>query len=309
MLDPLLLIPLLGAIGLASLLFGGAGDEFGEGTEGEDTIVRAGGDDLINAGTGADNVIAGAGNDTVNGGPGQDIIFGEEGDDQINGQEWSDVIIGGEGDDTLIGEAGADQIEAGAGDDSLDGGTWADVLVAGEGADTVDGGIGNDELHAGLVLEGEYDFEAAIALEEAIREGQDITPNPAAFPELMAVHDTDVDILNGGAGADTLSLGAGDIGTGGDGYDTFELHFDPALGDSPAPTQITDYEPGRDRIEVSYLEGNERPLVTVLDDTESFGALVFANGIVIAQIAGVAATDVTLGNADISYTLGQATTA
>ncbi|MEL6690778.1 MAG: calcium-binding protein [Pseudomonadota bacterium] len=309
MLDPLLLIPLFAGIGLASLLFGSSGDEIGVGTEGEDTIVRAGGDDLIDAQMGADNVIAGAGNDTVNGGPGQDIIFGEEGDDEINGQEWSDVIIGGDGDDTLIGETGADQIDGGAGDDSIDGGTWADVLVGGDGADTLEGGIGNDELHAGLVLEGDYDFEAAIAFEEAIREGQDITPDPADFPELVAVHDTDVDILSGGSGADTLALGAGDIGSGGDGYDTFELHFDPALGDNPAPTQITDYEPGRDRIEVSYLEGNERPLVTVLDDTESFGALVFANGIVIAQIAGVAATDVTLGNADISYTLSQATTA
>lgn len=238
----------------------------------------------------------------MRGGPGQDIIFGAEGDDEINGQEWNDILIGGDGNDTILGETGADEIEAGAGDDSIDGGTWSDVIVAGAGADTVIGGVGNDDLHAGPVLEGDYAFEEAIAFEEAVRAGVELEPNPAIFPELVAVHDTDVDVLDGGTGADTLALGAGDIGTGGEGRDTFELHFDPALGDAPAPAQITDYEPGRDVIEVSYLEGNERPLVTVLDDTESTGALVFANGVVIGRIDGVLAADVRLDDADIAYT-------
>jgi len=61
--------------------------------------------------------------------------------------------------------------------------------------------------------------------------------------------DGGVVLLTGGAGNDTLVLGAGDYGNGGEGADSFTLHDIHA--DDP-PMQITDFNPAEDSLLVLY---------------------------------------------------------
>jgi Ca2+-binding RTX toxin-like protein len=61
--------------------------------------------------------------------------------------------------------------------------------------------------------------------------------------------DTDVDILNGGEGDDTLHLGAGDYGHGGAGADSFTLQD---FGPGAPLMQITDFDPAEDDLVVIY---------------------------------------------------------
>ena len=66
-----------GAIGIASKIYGG------------------GGDDNITGGSEIDRIYGGAGNDWISGGAGNDIIYGEAGDDRIFGGHGKDFLVGG----------------------------------------------------------------------------------------------------------------------------------------------------------------------------------------------------------------------
>ena len=254
---------ILGGIGNDSLQ-GNEGNDTLRGDAGDDDILGGAGDDLVTAGVGNDTILGGLGNDTVIGDDGDDTLQGNIGDDSILGGLGNDSIIGNEGNDTVDGGAGddvidtsgtaplpdidypgaypadtnpsndrdlvsgglgndtiltgddADTIFGGAGDDVIDagidadlveGGLGNDTIVGSEGADTIDGGDGNDLIYGGLndVL-GE-----ALDLPDAV----DLRP------------DNNRDLLNGGAGDDTI-FGRDDDDTlfGGAGNDVLDGGID-----------------------------------------------------------------------------------
>lgn len=82
------------------------------------------------------------------------------------GTQRKDTLVGTPEDDVLVGLAGNDILDGKAGNDVLKGGKGNDKLYGGNGADTLLGGVGNDRLAPGA--------------------------------------DLDADIVNGGAGIDTV---------------------------------------------------------------------------------------------------------
>jgi hypothetical protein len=104
---------------LPIIAFGGAGNDYLEGYNGND------------------HFIGGAGNDTMVGYGGNDMMWGEAGDDILRGMDGDDQLMGGDGNDQLVGNAGYDRMWGGNGNDvmiSIDGGT----------TDFVQGDAGND---------------------------------------------------------------------------------------------------------------------------------------------------------------------
>ncbi|WP_268877121.1 calcium-binding protein [Derxia lacustris] len=150
---------------------GNAGDNFGWGLAGNDTLIDDLGRDSLHGGLGNDSLAGGAGNDWLEGGDGADTLLGGEGDDQLDaegsnylnssasdepgtvnllyGGNGNDYLYGGAGDDQLNGDAGNDQLSGDAGNDRLDGGSGDDRLWGDAGADTLLGGAGNDDLDVG----------------------------------------------------------------------------------------------------------------------------------------------------------------
>ncbi len=107
-------------------------------------------------------------------------LFGLSGADQLTGGGEGDMISGGDDDDILVG---------GAGGDSLYGGDGNDTLTGGPGDDRLEAGAGNDLLH---LWNGGGD--------EAIGGGDG---NDSIF---FGGTLTGADVVNGGAGGDTLVL-------------------------------------------------------------------------------------------------------
>ncbi|MDO9338402.1 MAG: hypothetical protein Q7T61_18570 [Caulobacter sp.] len=127
--------------------------------------------------------------DTINGLGGQDRLDGAGGDDVINAGDGIDVAVGGDGADTVNGDLG---------DDMLGGGAGADTVNGGEGSDTLTGSGGAFRF---------YVFNLT-------------SPEPLRF-HIFGMRDDDgaVDILNGGAGNDFITVNTGDQAFGGDGSD------------------------------------------------------------------------------------------
>jgi len=91
------------------------------------------------------------------------------------------------------------------------------------------------------------------------------------------------DVLIGGAGKDTLFLSDDDIGTGGDGEDTFAV---AELPDADGAAIIRDFDPDEDKI-VLVRPGGTAPEVTVKADGED--AIVRTDGEAAARVLGAAA--------------------
>ena len=166
----------------AQTLTGGAGADTLTGWLGNDTITGydpAVGPDAVG------NLLNGfGGDDSLRGGDGADTLLGGEGQDRLRGGGGNDSLDGGAGNDTLLGEGGNDQLLGGPGSDRLTGHGGDDTLVAGTtGADTLLGGAGNDSL-----------------------DGRGASPS-------------EVSLLNGGAGNDTIQAEARDRIFGGTGDD------------------------------------------------------------------------------------------
>jgi len=175
------------------------------------------GDDLLDFSRSrrAVEVDGGAGNDTIRGGAGDDTLIGGAGNDRLFGGPGDDTLVGGPGRDRLFGEDGDDLLLGGRGNDTLDGGAGNDTLEGGAGHDRLIGGPGNDLLRGG------------------------------------AGNDT----LDGGPGRDTLEGGAGaDVLTGGAGADVFVFARIGHIGRGRDSDRITDFEAGRDRIDLRALD-------------------------------------------------------
>jgi Ca2+-binding RTX toxin-like protein len=169
--------------GVASILYGGDGDDVLRGSDYGNTINGGRGNDNIIGGDAADSISAGpvlimSGNgedrDTVDSGDGADTVWGGVG---------NDLLITGEGDDQVGGGVGNDSVHASYGDDEVFGESGNDVMYLGEGADEALGGDGNDTIYGN----GGNDSLYGDAGDDSIQGG------------------VGTDAMGGGAGFDTVS--------------------------------------------------------------------------------------------------------
>lgn len=231
------------------------------GTAGDDVLLGRAGQDSLSGTDGQDHLEGAAGDDSLAGGSGDDSLWGDLGDDWLTGEDGNDRLAGCEGDDTADGGAGQDSVLGGTGDDSLAGQA---------GDDLVDGGEGNDWLSGG--------------------DGADALEGSAGNDTLMNGDDDSVDFLNGGQGDDSLHLGTGDYGNGGQGADLFTLQ-DFAPG---APlVQITDFDPAEDGLVVVYDAAlHPDPQLTV--NSGGGSTFLLLDGVPLASLTNGAALDLSL---------------
>ena len=190
---------------------------------GKDNLNGQEGDDILNAGDEADTLNGGTGNDFLGGWSGNDIIYGENGNDTLYGDSGKDSLFGGDGNDRIFGHTdnltviktlgpdhSKDIINGGAGNDTLDGGNGSDEIGGWTGNDLILGGNGNDIIWADTG-------------NDTVRGGQghDViwghTDNQAVKSQLGI---DQADLLEGGAGNDTINGNGGDDSLwGGSGQD------------------------------------------------------------------------------------------
>ncbi|WP_148219482.1 beta strand repeat-containing protein [Azospirillum sp. B510] len=202
-------------------IFGLDGDDLLQGNGSSDYLDGGNGNDTIVGGAG-DVFIGGAGVDTLIfdsptaltldvGGSGFEVVYGNVGNDRL----WTSLsgpltAFGGAGNDTLIGGTGNDTLDGGSGTDSLVGGIGDDVYVVDNVSDVVTelANEGTDEVRTTLNA---YTLGANVENLTFIGSGAFTgTGNGLA------------NILQGGAGNDTLDGGAGiDTLRGGAGNDTY----------------------------------------------------------------------------------------
>lgn len=243
------------------VLSGGAGNDLIHGGGGTDLIDGRDGGDRIEAGDGHDAVWAGEGDDTVQGGEGNDSLTGQAGNDVLFGGTGADSLMGDLGDDTLSGDEGNDTLLGGTGNDSLDGGAGSDWLAGGEGDDSLAGKDGSDILDGG--------------------NGNDWISGLDG-----AVDDFDEDFLNGGAGNDTMLLGAGDHATGDDGEDTFVL---AEVGGGGVLAEIGDYDATQDQLVVMYDPSTHPdPQISVEPAADGTHSTILMDGTPVAVVRGSA---------------------
>lgn len=243
-----------------------------------DVFDAGAGDDKLQAGDEAAYLFGNDGDDTITAGTGALAAYGGQGDDHLDGSDSADSYLdGGSGDDVLIGGGGDDQLFGGSHEDAM-----ADGLDATDN-DVLDGGGGNDILKGGLgadwLLGGDGDDvidHFGHAMEESGAEQHDYDWH----------NDGASDVLDGGAGNDTLIFGASDIATGGEGNDVFWLYSD---GDFDVPVaQVMDFEPGRDFLRVSLDEGEGHADLTceVTQSDNGEDGVVTVGGQVVAILKG-----------------------
>ncbi|NEO90072.1 MAG: calcium-binding protein [Moorea sp. SIO3G5] len=191
------------------LLLGSANNDLILGLEGDDIIIGLEGNDLLLGQEGNDILIGGSGNDFLFGGSDNDFLSGDSGNDSLFGESGNDSLFGGSGNDSLSGGSGNDSLSGGSGNDSLSGDSGNDSLFGGLGNDSLSGGDGNDRIV-----------------------GVDPTSNNPGVNE--------IDILTGGAGADTFVIGdqnnAYYVGQGLFGFNDYAV--------------ITDFQSGTDKIQL-----------------------------------------------------------
>ena len=229
----------------ANRLTGNAGANRIDGRGGADTMVGGAGNDTYTVDRTGDRVVeaASGGIDTVRAGASFTLSNHVErliltGTANLNG-------TGNGAANTLIGNAGANTLVAGGGNDRLSGGAGADVLKGGMGRDSLGGGRGADRLEGNA--------------------GNDLLSGHGANDVLLG--GAGRDRLLGGAGADLLMGGIGtDQLTGGTGADTFRFRTAAEAGTGRARDVITDFQTGRDKIDLSRL----------LDDGAFIGAAAFS---------------------------------
>lgn len=137
-------------------IFGTAGDDNLDGTNGNDLIFGFEGEDRLDGKNGDDCIVGGPHDDRLEGGRGNDVMFGNEGEDRMEGDRGDDLMFGGEGADKMEGDRGNDELFGEGGDDELEGDRGNDTLIGGDGFDEADGGRNVDTCDA----EAEDDCEA-----------------------------------------------------------------------------------------------------------------------------------------------------
>jgi len=149
-----------------------------------------------------------------------DEVVGAAGNDSIMGSSGDQLLFGGAGDDTLNGLAGGDLLDGDVGNDALNGADGDDQLLGGQGTNTYSGGAGIDSatvseyassppyalIDQSVTLDG-------VANDGSLGEGE----NVGADVENVNARDANdsligngaINVLNSGAGNDTIDGGAG----------------------------------------------------------------------------------------------------
>ena len=134
-------------------LFGRAGNDSLHGGEGDDFLLGQAGDDYLSGADGVDELRGGIGNDTIYAGEGDDFIEGAAGDDRLFGFNGRDTIYAGSGNDVVYGQNGNDWIYASRGDDLILGGDGRDVIFGQFGTNQIDAGAGDDSVAGGTGID------------------------------------------------------------------------------------------------------------------------------------------------------------
>lgn len=275
------------------------------------TIEDFHGTPIVAADSGPVTVLdAGAGNDTISAGDAPAYVFGNDGDDSITSGTAALAAFGGDGDDTLDAALSAGSyLDGGAGDDSLIGGAGDDRLFGGGHDDRPDdaapvtdndyleGGDGNDRLYGGRGADMLMGGDGDDILNHYGHAMEDSGAERHSFDWHL---DGDRDVLDGGAGRDTLIMDRYDVATGGSGDDTFWVYSDPEAGENFA--EITDFKTGEDFLRVS-LDPDQNPDAVKLEVHPSENGedgVVTVNGDVVAILRG--APDATVHDVYVEVT-------
>lgn len=229
----------------AEVLQGTATADGLEGDEAADQILGGDGADQLLGRGGADQLWGEAGDDTLSGGNDADSLMGGLGDDILYGGMGDDALWGDEGDDSLLGGEGDDWLFGGAGSDWLSGGGGNDHLIAGAGPSTLDGDSGNDTL-------------------------------------IGSTEGAGGSFLNGQDGDDLLQVGRGDIASGGEGSDRFEL----IDRDGTTLSKITDFDNAEDELVVVYDPSAPIPVLGLSVGALPDELILTVNGKAIAELVG-----------------------
>ena len=186
---------------------------------GDDRLYGGDADDILSGGTGTDVLEGRGGNDWLHGGPGGDTLDGGPGSDTASysgsrgavtinlatrsasgGHAQGDTLVsienlvGSDRADTLIGNAGDNVLEGGGGGDTLDGGPGSDTAsyAKSRGAVTIN-------LATRSASRGDAQGDTLTGIENLI--GSD-------HGDTLTGNDED-NVFRPGAGADTISCGAG----------------------------------------------------------------------------------------------------
>ena len=277
-----------------------------EGTDGDDVIVAEDdGDPNTGEGeldlwdgtplvetTGDLNVIdGGAGNDDITTGDEAGYAFGGEGDDQITVGDGATAAFGGDGDDVLTGGTSASYLDGGAGDDVIQGGDGDEVLKGGvhvagtdeSDNDVIDGGAGDDDISGGDGADTLSGGEGNDVIDHHGLASEDNGSERFAFTDHL---DGDADVLDGGAGDDTIVMDKHDTATGGEGNDTFWLYADDEVAEYAA---VTDFVPGEDflRVELNPNTTYGDILLEVRPSDDGEDGEVWVNGQLVAMLEGM----------------------
>lgn len=245
-------------------LFGGDGDDELRGMDGDDLLMGGGGNDWLLGGAGDDMMQGGDGDDTYQvdalgdvvmeeADGGQDTVhasmdhtLGEHlehltltgnADLQGRGNASANLLVGNGANNVLHGLAGDDTLDGVLGADTMHGGSGDDTFVVDDAADTVieavDAGLDTVRSRVSFVLPEHVENLALIGMASI-----DGTGN--ALANHLVGNDAP-NLLDGGAGADTMAAGQGDDGyvveVAGDtaheeanqGFDRVWAHIDYAL--------------------------------------------------------------------------------
>jgi Ca2+-binding RTX toxin-like protein len=288
-----------GGNGIDSLLGGDGNDTLILGA-GNDVLNGGAGDDLFIAGldSGIDQIDGGAGFDTIRP-DGHNVALnvtrlvgieaidanGHTGFTLVGGTAHETInlaalrLIGialidaGAGNDTVTGSAGDDTLMLGAGNDRFDAGAGDDLFLAGHdgGIDQIDGGIGVDTIRANAsnVALNVTRLVGIEAIDANGHVGFTLVGSTAHDTiNLAAIALTDIALIDGGAGNDTVTGSAGDdrisggIGAdwlyGGPGRDVFVYGSaaESAIG-STLHDRIGDFQSGIDLIDLSGFDADD----------------------------------------------------
>jgi Ca2+-binding RTX toxin-like protein len=228
---------------------------------GIENVLGGAGDDNITGDGGVNRLSGGAGADTIDGGSGADILDGGAGSDWVSyasaslgvsvnlvagtGIAGSDTdslsnfenVTGSAFADTLTGNAASNALNGGGGNDILDGGAGDDLLAGGNGDDlyyvdsTLDqtaesGNQGHDTVRASGSANLSYTLGANV--EDLIYSGTGQFGGTGNALDNLIVGGDGINVLNGGAGNDTLDggntlSGRFDVLAGGAGDDLYIL--------------------------------------------------------------------------------------
>lgn len=266
------------------------GDATGDAGSGIDGIIGSAYNDTLTGFDGESTVPGDAYTNEFYGGAGDDILDGRGGGDRLYGGSGADTIIGGSGDDLMEGGDDADTFtmadgfgtdtvtggEGGTDQDSLDYSavsTGMTVTYTGDEAGTAYDNANQTTFSEieGLTLTDQADSVDASADSAGITvdagAGDDTVQGGAGDDSIDGGAGDDslaggagADTIAGGTGADTINVAEGDVATGGDGDDVFNV---TDLGEAGAST-----------ITITGGEGNE-----TLGDTLNFNGLVEWGGV------------------------------